>query len=102
MSVSRAFGLLSVPEPKQRKQTQSFNAKLPKALSGKRALEMFAERKAKKEAEELAKQERQRERERKRQAKLEAQVQKKEEREEKKMKKEEKKLIRLSGKKKML
>ncbi|XP_053392934.1 uncharacterized protein LOC128555225 [Mercenaria mercenaria] len=96
--VSESFRSLSVPVPKQRRQSSTFFTKLPKALSGSAALRMFEEREEKKKADVLAKQKRQEERELKKKMKQEMQEQKRKEKADKKQKREEEKKLKLAQK----
>ena len=78
--------MLQVPEPPKKKTNNTLCEKLPKALSGKAALDMMRERQRKKEEEQRAKEERKRERERKRKEKEEEKNRKKIQRMEKQKK----------------
>ena len=97
--VSPAFTKLAIPEPKQKKKTVQIRQKLPKAVSGSKALEMLREREALKKAELRAKEERKRERELNKIKKAQEAEEKKRQRELKKKEKELKKLVESKMKK---
>jgi hypothetical protein len=102
-SVSKSFSLLKVPEVQPKKKVNTIREKLPKALSGTKALKMMQEREDTKRAKEEAKRKRKEEREIKKKEREEEKLQKKKIREEKRLKKEEeRKVLKMNNRKRQL